>query len=73
MHDLLPAYFDGELDAADRLAFEEHLAAMRACWGPDPVEHQGAHYTIPRSKVGPKPAGGSVTSTVSRCRPSRWW
>jgi anti-sigma factor RsiW len=31
MHDLLPAYFDGELDAADRLAFEEHLAACPDC------------------------------------------
>jgi probable F420-dependent oxidoreductase len=40
--------------------FEEHLAAMRACWGPDPVEHAGPCYTIPRSKVGPKPAGGTM-------------
>jgi anti-sigma factor RsiW len=31
MHDLLPAYFDGELDAADRLAFEEHLTACPDC------------------------------------------
>lgn len=35
--------------------FEEHLAAMRACWGPDPVEHDGPRYRIPRAKVGPKP------------------
>jgi alkanesulfonate monooxygenase SsuD/methylene tetrahydromethanopterin reductase-like flavin-dependent oxidoreductase (luciferase family) len=27
--------------------FEEHLAAMRACWGPDPVEHHGASYQLP--------------------------
>jgi probable F420-dependent oxidoreductase len=40
--------------------FEEHLAAMRACWGPNPVGHQGARYTIPRSKVGPKPVNGSI-------------
>jgi probable F420-dependent oxidoreductase len=40
--------------------FEEHLAAMRACWGPDPVEHHGANYQIARSKVGPKPANGRV-------------
>ncbi|HKY66174.1 MAG TPA: TIGR03619 family F420-dependent LLM class oxidoreductase [Acidimicrobiales bacterium] len=39
--------------------FEEHLAAVRACWGPDPVEHEGEHYRIPRSKVGPKPVQGA--------------
>jgi probable F420-dependent oxidoreductase len=40
--------------------FEEAIAAMRACWGPDPVEHRGEHYTIPPSKVGPKPSGGTI-------------
>jgi len=40
--------------------FEEHLAAMRACWGPDPVEHDGPRYRIPRSKVGPKPVNGRL-------------
>ena len=35
--------------------FAEHVAAMRACWGPDPVEYHGEHYRIPRSTVGPKP------------------
>lgn len=40
--------------------FEEHLAAMRACWGPNPVEHAGPRYTIPRSKVGPKPVNGTL-------------
>jgi probable F420-dependent oxidoreductase len=40
--------------------FEDHLAAMRACWGPDPVEHAGTHYTIPRAKVGPKPVNGRI-------------
>jgi probable F420-dependent oxidoreductase len=40
--------------------FEEHLAAMRACWGPDPVEFDGRHYRIPRSKVGPKPVNGQL-------------
>jgi probable F420-dependent oxidoreductase len=38
--------------------FEECIAAMRACWAPDPVEHHGAHYEIPRSKIGPKPRDG---------------
>jgi len=40
--------------------FEEHLAAMRACWGPDPVEFAGTRYQIPRSAIGPKPLNGSV-------------
>jgi alkanesulfonate monooxygenase SsuD/methylene tetrahydromethanopterin reductase-like flavin-dependent oxidoreductase (luciferase family) len=40
--------------------FEDHLAAMRACWGPDPVEHDGPRYRIPRSKIGPKPLNGCV-------------
>lgn len=40
--------------------FVEHLAAMRACWGPDPVEFHGAYYDIPRSTVGPKPHGDTI-------------
>ena len=35
--------------------FDEHLAAMRAVWAPDPVEREGVHYPIPRSDIGPKP------------------
>jgi probable F420-dependent oxidoreductase len=40
--------------------FVEHLAAMRACWGPDPVGFDGEHYQIPRSTVGPKPYAGTI-------------
>jgi probable F420-dependent oxidoreductase len=40
--------------------FVEHVAAMRACWGPDPVEFRGEHYQIPRSTVGPKPYAGTI-------------
>jgi alkanesulfonate monooxygenase SsuD/methylene tetrahydromethanopterin reductase-like flavin-dependent oxidoreductase (luciferase family) len=40
--------------------FVEHLAAMRACWGPDPVEFRGDRYRIPRSTVGPKPYAGTI-------------
>ena len=29
MHDQLPAYFDGELDAARGRAFEDHLNGVR--------------------------------------------
>jgi probable F420-dependent oxidoreductase len=40
--------------------FEEHLLAMRAVWGPDPVHFEGRFYTIPEAAIGPKPvrAGG---------------
>ncbi len=40
--------------------FEDYLAAVRACWAPDPVEHTGRHYQIPRSKIGPKPRNGRL-------------
>jgi probable F420-dependent oxidoreductase len=35
--------------------FDDHLAAMRQVWRPDPVAYQGSHYTIPTSDIGPKP------------------
>lgn len=35
--------------------FEEHIAAMRAVWGPDPVRFDGRFYQIPESQIGPKP------------------
>jgi probable F420-dependent oxidoreductase len=35
--------------------FEEHLAVLRACWGPDPVRHGGPRYPLPDALVGPKP------------------
>ncbi|MEV6490471.1 TIGR03619 family F420-dependent LLM class oxidoreductase [Actinoplanes sp. NPDC051633] len=35
--------------------FEEHLEAMRAVWGPDPVRFDGRFYRIPEADIGPKP------------------
>jgi probable F420-dependent oxidoreductase len=35
--------------------FEEYIGALRAIWGPDPVSFSGRFYSIPESKVGPKP------------------
>ncbi len=35
--------------------FEEHIAAMRAVWGPDPVSFDGRFYRIPEADIGPKP------------------
>lgn len=36
--------------------FEEHLLAMRAVWGLDPVHFDGRFYQIPEADIGPKPA-----------------
>jgi len=35
--------------------FEEFVAALRAAWGPDPVEFSGRCYRIPASAINPKP------------------
>lgn len=35
--------------------FEEYLEVLRACWGPDPVEHDGPRYPVARARIGPKP------------------
>jgi probable F420-dependent oxidoreductase len=35
--------------------YEEHVEAMRAVWGPDPVRFNGRFYEIPASEIGPKP------------------
>jgi probable F420-dependent oxidoreductase len=35
---------------------DEAIAAMRACWGPDPVAFEGRFYRIAPSEVNPKPA-----------------
>ena len=35
--------------------YEEHIAAMRAVWAPDPVQFDGRFYQIAESQIGPKP------------------
>jgi probable F420-dependent oxidoreductase len=35
--------------------FQEHIEAMRAVWGTDPVSFDGRFYQIPESQIGPKP------------------
>jgi len=49
--------------------FEEHLAAMRACWGPDPVEHSSSRYPIARARIGPKPLNGHLPVYVGGLAP----
>ncbi|GAB3479086.1 TIGR03619 family F420-dependent LLM class oxidoreductase [Amycolatopsis cihanbeyliensis] len=50
--------------------FEDYLAALRACWGPDPVEHEGPRYRIPSSRVGPKPVHGIPVRIGAVARPA---
>lgn len=50
--------------------FEEHLAAMRACWGPDPVEHAGPRYPIARARIGPKPVNGRIPVYIGALVPA---
>ena len=44
--------------------FEEHLLAMRAVWGPDPVSFAGRFYRIPEADIGPKPVRPEGPSVV---------
>jgi probable F420-dependent oxidoreductase len=55
--------------------FEEHIEAMRAVWGPNPVRFDGRFYRIPEADIGPKPhqpgglrllAGAGATPAVQR-------
>ena len=34
---------------------EEAIEALKAVWGPDPVEYRGRYFNIPPSVIGPKP------------------
>jgi|tagenome__1003787_1003787.scaffolds.fasta_scaffold20923061_1 probable F420-dependent oxidoreductase len=51
--------------------FEEHLLAMRAVWGPDPVRFAGRYYRIPEADIGPKPLRpGGPSVVVGAASPS---
>lgn len=39
--------------------YAEHVAAMQALWGPDPVAFEGRVYQVPPSYYGPKPVRAS--------------
>jgi probable F420-dependent oxidoreductase len=52
---------------------DDHIAAMRAVWGPDPVKYDGRFYRIAESEINPKPVQehlpvllGSVTPAGTR-------
>lgn len=50
--------------------FEECIAVMRACWGPDPVSFDGRHFQLPLSKIGPKPLGSIPLAIGAVSRPA---
>lgn len=49
---------------------DEVVAAMRACWGPDPVEYAGRFYRIEASEVNPKPVQAHVPIIIGAASPA---
>src|SRR5205823_6107091 len=49
---------------------DEAVAAMRACWGADPVEYSGRFYTIEASEVNPKPVQASIPVLLGSMTPA---
>jgi probable F420-dependent oxidoreductase len=49
---------------------DEVIAAMRACWGPDPVEFQGRFYRIAPSEVNPKPVQEHIPVLLGAMTPA---
>ncbi|WP_350277892.1 LLM class flavin-dependent oxidoreductase [Kribbella sp. HUAS MG21] len=44
--------------------FDEVIAAIRASWGPDPVEYTGRFYSIEASEINPKPIRGDIPIVI---------
>ncbi|MFD3401338.1 TIGR03619 family F420-dependent LLM class oxidoreductase [Kribbella sp. NPDC058693] len=49
---------------------EELITAMRAAWGPDPVEHEGEFYRIAPSQVNPKPIQARIPVLLAANAPA---
>jgi probable F420-dependent oxidoreductase len=49
---------------------DEAVAAMRACWGPDPVEYRGRFYRIAASEVNPKPVQARLPILIGATTPA---
>jgi probable F420-dependent oxidoreductase len=49
---------------------DEVVAAMRACWGPDPVEYEGRFYRIAPSEVNPKPVQPTLPILIGAMTPA---
>src|SRR5262249_26813216 len=49
---------------------DEVAAAMRACWGPDPVSYEGRFYRIAPSEVNPKPVQPTIPILIGATTPA---
>ena len=49
---------------------DEAIAAMRACWGPDPVAYEGRFYRIAPSEVNPKPVQAHIPVLMGATTPA---
>jgi probable F420-dependent oxidoreductase len=49
---------------------DEAIAAMRACWGPDPVSYQGRFYRIAPSELNPKPVQPHIPILLGAMTPA---
>jgi probable F420-dependent oxidoreductase len=49
---------------------DEAIAAMRACWGPDPVAYEGRFYRIAPSEVNPKPVQAHIPILLGSMTPA---
>ncbi len=43
---------------------DDIVAAIRACWGPDPVDYDGRFYAIEASEINPKPVHGTIPVVI---------
>jgi alkanesulfonate monooxygenase SsuD/methylene tetrahydromethanopterin reductase-like flavin-dependent oxidoreductase (luciferase family) len=49
---------------------DDAIAAMRACWGPDPVVYEGRFYRIPESEINPKPVQAHLPIIIGATTPA---
>jgi alkanesulfonate monooxygenase SsuD/methylene tetrahydromethanopterin reductase-like flavin-dependent oxidoreductase (luciferase family) len=49
---------------------DEAIAVMRACWGPDPVAHEGRFYRVVPSEVNPKPVQAQLPVLLGATTPA---
>jgi probable F420-dependent oxidoreductase len=48
---------------------DDAIAAMRACWGPDPVAYEGRFYRIEPSEINPKPVQSHIPVLLGALTP----
>jgi probable F420-dependent oxidoreductase len=68
----MPQEFETANVPMDRIGsgMDEVVAAMRACWGPDPVEFEGRFYRIAPSEVNPKPVRERIPVLLGATTPA---